>query len=224
MNKLAKFRVFVLLLLLSTGAHGLCQVNDAGSWLSVNVQKKLSQAASLTFSQEVRLMENFSEATTVFSDFGIGYRLDKHIKLAGNYRLVKNRRLDDSYETRNRFYADLSYRRKFNPLELIVRERFQSEFAGHNTGARINPELYSRTKATLKLDLDRKLVPYAYTEVFQPLNNPEARFTDKVRYCAGIEYQFSSRHMIDFNYMIQNKFNTPGGNDFVFGFGYYLTL
>lgn len=87
-----------------------------------------------------------------------------------------------------------------------------------------NPKLYSLTKATLKFDLDLKITPYFYTEFYSPLNDYSASSIDKFRNCAGIEYQFSARYMIDINYMIQNKLDSKIENDYTIGLGYYFTL
>ena len=221
MNKSRTVSVCKLIILfIMLGSAALCQTNDAGLWLTLNVQKKFTQALSVNFTQEVRVMENISEASTVFSDLGVDYKLNRHFKLAANYRRVYDRRLDDNYQARNRFYFDISYRRKLKPFVLIIRERAQAEFTERNTGKKIDPENYSRTKATLKLDLNRRYTPYIYSEIFNPLNNPKEGFIDKTRNCAGVEYQLNARNIIDLNYMIESRFKKEGGNAFVIGIGY----
>ena len=221
MNKRKALLAFKLIILfIMTGSAGLCQTKDAGMWFTLNVQKKFTQALSVNFTQEVRMLENISEASTVFSDLGFEYKLNKHFKLSGNYRRVYDRRIDDNYQSRNRFYFDVSCRKKLKPFFLIVRERAQAEFTGRNTGKKIDPENYSRTKVTLKLDLNKKYTPYIYSEVFNPLNNPTASFIDKTRHCAGIEYQLNARNIIDLNYMVENKFKKERETAFVIGVGY----
>lgn len=212
---------FVFLIITS---RGLAQVNDAGLWLSGNVEKQFSQSFSMSLSEELRLMENVSEASTVFTDLGLEYKLNKHFRIAGHYRFINDRRLDNSYRQNNRFYLDLSYRRKFKPVSITLRERIQSEYAGFNTGEEVNPELYLRTKATIKLDLDRKITPYYYLELYHPLRPASDRMVDKIRNCAGLEYKFNARHSIDLNYMLQSRYNKERENDYIVGAEYYLTL
>jgi len=222
MNRItASVAAFVLLIIAS---RGLAQVNDAGLWLSGNVEKQFSQSFSMSLSEELRLMENVSEASTVFTDLGLEYRLNKHFRIAGHYRFINDRRLDNTYRQNNRLYLDLSYRRKFKPVSITLRERIQSEYTGFNTGEEVNPEIYLRTKAVFKLDLDRKITPYYFLELFHPLSPGSNRIIDKIRNCAGFEYSFNARHSIDLNYMLQCRYKKERENDYIVGAGYYLTL
>lgn len=200
------------------------QINDAGLWLSGNFEKNLSQSFGLSFTQELRLMENMSVADVVFSDLGTEYRFNKHFRFAVHYRWINNRRNDESYASLHRFYADLSYRTKFSPFIISVRERIQSEFAPFNSGNTSNPELFSRTKATVKLDLDRRISPYFYTELFNPLNGGNGRIITKGRYCLGFDYELNSRHKLDISYMIQHKWEDVPENDYIVGLGYTFSL
>lgn len=213
----------LLLVFLLTGIEGICQNNDAGLWISGNLEKRFTQAMSMSFSQELRMDENITEAGTVFSDLGFEYRLNKQFRIAAHYRFVNYRRLDNSYKTRNRFYADLSYRIKISPVIFIFRERIQSETGLPDLQEGISPKYYSRTKATLKLELKRKIVPYAYAEWFHPILSPASGFIDKTRVCAGFEYQVTPGQMVDLNYLVQFK-PAMKGNDFVIGIGYFFTF
>jgi hypothetical protein len=222
MNNFRKYLLIFFLFIM--GIKAFPQNNDAGLWLSANIEKNFNQYLGISFSEELRLMENISEASTIFSDIGFEYRYNKHLKASAHYRFLNDRRLDDSYASKNRFYFDISYRQKIKPFAFLLRERLQSQFVEFNSSQENNPELYSRTKATVKLDLKYKVSPYLSTELFNPINNPAARFVDKARYCAGFEYLFSPRQMLDLNYMIQKSYTDVPGNDFIIGMGYYLTL
>ncbi len=214
----------VVFLILLVGLEAACQSNDAGLWLSVNARKSITQAFSVNYTHEVRIMENISEAATIFGDLGVDYNLNKHFKLSANYRHKYQRRPDDSYANYNRYYFDLSYKQKFKPLVFSIRQRIQSEFSGYNTGRELNPELYSRTKLTLKADLDRKFSPYFSTELFLPINEYSNTYIDKVRYSAGIDYEFTPRHALDISYMVQDKIGSLGENDFIIGLGYSFSF
>jgi hypothetical protein len=193
MNKSRKFGFILILFIMEL--HVCAQVNDAGLWISANIDKSFTRSLGVSFSEELRLMENFSEATTVFSDLGLEYRFNKKVKASIHYRFLNDRRLDDTYASWNRLYLDASFKQKIKPFVITVRERLQSQFAEVYSSEGVEPEYYSRTKVTVKLDLNRKISPYLSTECFHPFNNPAARFIDKVRYSAGMEYQFASRQI-----------------------------
>jgi hypothetical protein len=222
MNK--SWKAGFILFLLIKGLFVYAQANDAGLWISANVDKRLSQSVGMSFSEELRLMENFSEAATIFSDLGLEYRFGKKLKASVHYRFLNDRRLDDTYASWNRLYLDVSYKDKLKPFVISIRERIQSQFSDFLSSEGIEPEYYSRTKIASKLNLNTKLAPYLSAELFHPLNNPAARFIDKVRYSAGVEYPITSRHMIDLSYMIQRSYHSVPGNDFVIVVGYNLSL
>ncbi|NVO19905.1 MAG: DUF2490 domain-containing protein [Bacteroidetes bacterium] len=200
------------------------QVNDAGTWLSVNLSKDFSQAVGLNFSQEVRIMENYSEVMTIFSDLGLEYRFNKHLKASLNYRFLNDKRLDDTYSGKNRFYMDLSYRQKVKPFLVTVRERFQSQFSEPYSSGDNNPELTARTKAALKLDLKFKVSPYISFEGFTPLNTPGSRLLPKTRYACGMEYDFAPRQMLDLSFLVQSSNSSVPARDYVVCLGYSLKL
>jgi hypothetical protein len=222
MNRKLNFRFLIFLLLL--GSKAFPQVNDAGLWLSANVQKDFNPSWSLGFSEELRLMENISEAATIFSDLGLEYRFNKHLKASVHYRFLNDRRLDDSYESWQRLYMDVSYRQKFKPFVFSIRERLQSQFEKFASAEENSTQYYSRTRLNLKLDLNRKVSPYLGAELFHPFHDPASRFFDKARYSAGFEFSVTSRQMIDLNYMIQLHRHTAPANDYIIGLGYFLTL
>jgi hypothetical protein len=202
------------------------QVNDAQLWLSVNLEKKLTPALAIGFTEEVRLNENMTEAGTIFSELGFTYRFWKRFRVGGTYRFSLKRRLDDTYERLNSWYLDGSYREKFNPVSLILRLRYQSRYAETFTSERAEiPKNHLRTKLTVRYDLQKKFEPYAYAETFFRTGVPASLSFDQLRICAGIEYSFSRMHMIDLHYLICREYNVVNPETYyVIGASYYLTF
>src|SRR3989339_1601 len=204
----------------------VAQINDAGAWLSLNAEKKITPDFSITLSEEARLNENFSEPGSFFTDAGVSYRINKLVKLSANYRFIQKRKLNDSYNLRHRFYFDISLRHKIKPLVFMFRTRLQQQ---QNEIYEADDDLcfyyYSRNKFTLKADLDKNYVPYFYIESYTPLNSPIQVFLDKVRYCAGFEYKLNRRHSFDLFYLIQKEYNEVNPvTDFIMGVGYNLVF
>lgn len=202
------------------------QTNDAALWMSFNIIKKINPAWSLNLSEEVRLNENITEAGTIFTDFGVNYKLNSNFRFSANYRFITKRRLDDSYDKRHRYYFGLSYKNKFRQMDYTLRLRYQSQYKDiySSPGGKV-PENYIRAKLLLKFDFNKKYTPYIYSEPFFPLNNPKVRSIDNVRYCAGIEYKFNRMHSLDVFYLVQQEYHVKNPErDFVVGVGYYLTF
>jgi hypothetical protein len=219
-----KFRIQFILLFLFTRAFS--QVNDAGLWASLNAEKKITPRLSITLSEELRMNENVTEIGTYFTDAGVTYKIGKLFKVSVDYRFTQKRRLDDSYSKRHRLYLDLSARKKFKPVIITFRTRFQTQYADiySSTDGKI-PEYYSRNKLTFKFDPDKKFVPYVYSEIFTPLNKSTGLCIDNARYCAGVEYEFNRMHKVDVFYLVQKEYNVNDPEtDFVAGIGYYLTF
>ena len=222
-----KSRAGILILFLTfSGVIAFSQVNDAGLWLSANIENKITPALSFTFSEELRMNENITEAGSVFSDFGLAYKFGTRFRISANCRFTNKRRVDDSYDNRFRYYFDFTYREKVNPLIFLLRVRVQSQYTDiyRSPDGKI-PDNFARTKLTIKLDLNLKIVPYIYGESFFHMNDPERILFKAFRYCAGMEYSFDRLHKVDLYYMIQKEYNVVNPETyFIIGLGYYFTL
>ena len=219
-------KYYLTIIFVFTGLYISAQVNDASLWLSLNVEKKITPSWSVLFTEEVRMFENITEVGVIFSDLGIAYRIDKRFKLSANYRFIKKKQLDDSYETRQRYYFDFSYREKLKPFMLTLRSRFQSQYAEvFSSPEGAVPELYFREKLTLKLEILKRITPYVYTEFFFPIGEPERSPVDNLRLCAGMDYSFNKSHAVDLFYMIQREYNVNNPvTYYIIGLGYYFVF
>jgi hypothetical protein len=213
-------------MLLFAGAFVQGQVNDAQLWLKAGIEKRITPDLAASFTEEVRLVENITEAGLAYTDLGISYRLGKRFKLSAAYRFSKKRRLDDSYESFNGFYFDASYREKISALTSIIRLRFQSRYGevASSPEAAI-PRDKLRARLTLKYDLRKKYEPYVYAEAFFRLNDPARLPFNQIRLCGGVEYTFNRMHMIDLYYLVQREYNVNNPEtEFVAGVSYYFTF
>ena len=202
------------------------QVKDAGLWLSLNVEKKITPVLSACFTEEVRMNENITEVGTIFSDIGLFYHVGKRLKAGGGYRFSNKRNIDDSYDNRHRYYFDLGYREKLKPVTILLRTRYQSEYNNIYSSEKGSvPTNHARVKLTLKYDLPKKFEPYLYAESFFWLNNPLYGPFDQIRVCGGVEYTFNRMHMIDVFYLFQKEYNViHPETDYVTGVSYYFTF
>ncbi len=202
------------------------QTSDAGLWLSINIEKKITPLLSINFDQELRMNENITEAGTIFSDIGISYKINKYLRVSANYRFINKRRMDDSYSNRHRYYFDLMFRKKFKPITISFRTRFQSQYADvYSSKDGKIPQYYSRNKLSIKYDFSKKIQPYISAELFSPLKYPYNVFMDNARYCIGTEYVINRMHTLDFFYLFQKEYKVKNPlSEHIIGIGYSLSL
>ncbi len=211
---------------LLSGLHASSQVQDANLWLNVSVEKKIIPTLSVSINQEFRLNENITELGTFFTDIGLNYKINKYLRVSASYRFINKRRLDDSYSIRHRYYFDLVVRKKFNPVTLSFRTRFQSQYNDvlSSEDGKI-PEYYSRNKLTVKVDAGNHLSPYVYAELFSPLKRPFDIFMDNMRYCVGVEYEINRMNTLDVFYIFQKECHVKNPEtDHIIGIGYSINL
>lgn len=222
-------RSFLLLFFAVFGLNSsviYAQQNDAAIWTSFGMEVKVVKKLTASLAQEFRFNENITELGTYFTDAGLGYKINKHLQVAANYRFIQKRRVDDSYSPRHRFYVDVKFQKKFKPFELQFRTRLQDQYAdiGRASDGGV-AEFYSRNKISLKWNLKKKYEPYLSLELYTPLNYPRLNAFDNMRSGAGVEYAFSSHHNFDLFYMIQKELNVSEPSaDFIIGLAYLYKL
>jgi hypothetical protein len=201
------------------------QINDAGLWINIGIEKKITQAWSLEYEHSTRLNENISEAGSIINEIGVNYRLNKQSQLSLFYRLNIQRQLNNMYVPVNRFYLDFSHRIKPGTIVITGRLRFQHQqknslfydFDGSTTNT-------VRPKISLKYPV-ANFSPYLSGEVYVPIFHNEYKPIDKIRVEAGLEYDISKQQSVDLGYLIQREFfeNNPK-TDFIIQLGYSFSF
>ncbi|HRY32594.1 MAG TPA: DUF2490 domain-containing protein [Bacteroidales bacterium] len=216
----------VLVCNLHTASLVSAQVNDAGLWLSLNAEKKVTSRFSVTMSAESRFNENISEAGTIFADMGLDYRLHKNLRVSANYRFSGKRRLDDSYSTRHRWYAQVTIREKVDRIRMSFRTRFQTQFTDlYSSPDGKIPEYTTRFRLNLSYNNKSAFEPYVNAELFLPLELKQNQGINQTRYMAGVEYRLNRKHMFELFYLFQREYGVKNPEfDYVTGIGYYFSL
>jgi len=224
--KKSVLKIVLIFSCLLIGFNSYSQYQDANLWMNVSVEKKIIPTLSVSINQEFRMNENITELGTFFTDVGLNLKINKYLRFSASYRFINKRRLDDSYSMRHRYYFDLMLRKKFSPVILSFRKRFQSQYVDvfSSEDGKI-PDYYSRNKLTLKVDAGKNIQPYVYAELFSPLKRPYSIFIDNARYCLGVEYSINRMNTIDVFYMFQQEYNVKNPEaDHIIGVGYYINL
>jgi hypothetical protein len=213
MNKL-----ITCFLLLAFSFATKAQVNDAGLWLNLSAEKKITQKFSTQLTQSFRLNENFSELGTSFSEIGVNYKIQKRLSVGAAYRFSQKRRVDDFYSMRHRYNIDISYKLKIKKINITLRERFQSRYKDYGTSEKGNvPKNYFRSKITMRYNLNKKYTPFISGELFYQL----AEQIDNLRFKAGFDYEFNKFSSLNLYYMVDKEINVKNPwTNYVIGLGY----
>lgn len=186
----------------------MAQVNDAGMWIGIDLEKKIGNGLAIQFSDEIRMNENISEVGTWFNEIGLEYRINKVISASVAYRLIQKRRLDDSYSTRHRYLINLNFREKLGNISLSFRARYQSQYRDvlSSDNGKL-PDNYLRTRVMAKYDTNKKYVPFLSGETFFHLNHPEGVVFDNYRLSGGISYEWNKKSSLNLGYMVDREIN-----------------
>ena len=211
--------VFIFFLL--SGSYAYSQVQkDAVFWLSFNVEKKINKRFSATFFNQNSFNQNLNELGSFFGDLGLSYKLNKHIAIAGNYRFVKARNLDNFYNDVQRLYTDLTFSKGYHKFYFQFRSRLQGQMYGLNYSDPYKADKnFIRNKVIIRYNLNGNYSLHAGAEQFLRLNHINK--SQAYRFDIGLTYKINLRNRIDFYYMNQFLINTKYPRiDFIYGVTY----
>lgn len=215
--------LYLLFTLLTLTFFAKAQVNDAGLWAGITIEKKFTQRLSLSVTEEIRLEDNFYEIGTIFTDAGLTYKFTDNVRLSGNYRFIQRRADEGYYNYRNRYYSDLIIRQKLSKKLLFInRIRVQTQNVFYS-GEEDDERNLIREMVTIRLQTEKKYKPYIAGEILYRLSNDilgKGEF-DEIRTRAGIDYQFDIKSSVDLFYLIKRELNDRvPETDYIIGVGY----
>lgn len=221
MMKIGLKIAFIFILFI--GFKSAAQVQKDGVfWLSFNVEKKFNKRLSGTFFNQNSFNQNMRELGSIFGDVGLSYKINKNIAIAGNYRFVKARNLDNFYNDVQRFYGDITFSKGHNKFYFQVRSRLQGQMYGLNLFDTYKLDKnFIRNKLVVRYNLNGIYSLHAGAEQFLRLN--QINKTQAYRFDVGLTYKIDKRNRLDFYYMNQFMINTKYPRiDFIYGVTYSI--
>lgn len=183
------------------------QQQDAGMWLSANIEKKINKNLKIAVAQEFRLQENYSQLGTYFTNVALQYKISKSFSASFNYRFLEKKQINLLYQTRNRFYLDVAYKYKADKWNFILRTRFQNQVKSISFDKDYSdPQYYWRNKISIKYSF-KDFTPYTSVEIFNPLDNPKGNYINEIRYAIGSDYELSKKNTVGGYFLIDREQN-----------------
>lgn len=201
-----KWYILITLCILSVAASG--QDKDFGIWYGVSAQHKLTKELEIDLSTDIRTFNNASKIEEAFIEGGITYSLDKHITLAGSYRLTDKIENNNSYYYQHKIFLDLKGNVPFGNFSLSGRLRFQTRTKTYIQEESDNRPDYTgriKVKAVYKTPVF-PINPYVYIESFCPMFTEKTRTIEKNRFAAGLEFSIAKHHSAEIEYIFQRDY------------------
>lgn len=169
-----------------------------GTWIEIELSKKLFKDFELSFIPDVRLQDDFTVDKYQF-DVKLGYEPFKFLKLAVAYRNKTNVK-NKGNETTNRFVFDTALKEGFGRFDAALRARLTNYSDDNDTKT-----TFIRPRFKLVYDIrGNKIAPYTSYELFRDLGEKEWQ---KSRFDVGATRKLGKYHRVGLYYRLQNYFS-----------------
>lgn len=194
MNKLT----LIVLLLFVGIASVQAKTDKFGTWLEIELTKKLFKKFELSFIPEVRWQDDFTVDKYQF-DAKLGYEPFKFLKLAAAYRIKTNVK-NKGNETTNRFVFDAALKEGFGRFDASLRTRFTNYSDDEDVKT-----TFVRPRVKMVYDIKgNKIAPFTSYELFRDIGESEWQ---KSRFDIGFTRKLGKLHRVGFYYRLQNYFS-----------------
>lgn len=194
---------------------GLAQYKDAGMWADVSFSTDVSKKLKLSVAPEIRMNENMSHVSRIFSDFGLQAELRKNLSASVTYRLGAANQ-GNFFESRQRLQWGLAYKNKIDNFSWGVQSRWQLAIADFSGESDADFVTVLRNKLQIKYTGLKKTDVSMAFEIFNNTSNYQNFVMTNWRWTANIERKINKRNAISCGYLIQKSLlDSPQEIDFV---------
>lgn len=212
--------------------HSSAQENDFGMWNTFDVEYQITPKFSAIATEELRFKENLTRLNLLYTNLGVSFRLNKHLKISPVYRFIQKANDDGSMGLKHRLMLDVAFKTKFSIVAFTTRTRLQAEVAYPGADALGDVfEYYWRQKFDFKFDIGSPhFTPYVGTELRIQFSTPHIKeFQDfgfsRTRVYAGCNYEINKRNEVGAYFLTQYDFQVNDPTTlYILGLEYSITL
>lgn len=197
--------------------------SDLQARFRVALEIPLAEKLKLTWSEQLRTKESFSQLDKMLTAFTLDYSPWRHLGFEGEYVFVNERKGDELWKVKHRFNLAVIGKLSVGRFDLSLRERVRWVVRGYDTDEYATPNPFTTLRTRLKADYrnDSRWKPYVYAELYTTLNTPAAvenrfsydverdNYINRLRLCVGSTMKINSHNSMDFYYMVH--FNRSQG-------------
>ncbi|MDH8701949.1 hypothetical protein M2138_001301 [Dysgonomonadaceae bacterium PH5-43] len=200
---------------------------DLGASLSFEADKELSRFFRLSFEEEIRLVNSnrygFDRSATAL---GLDYSfLEKKAKVGVAYSFLYLYNSDYLFESRHRFYVNLSYKEDVGSFTLSWRGRFQGTVRDENRGSyNVNPKYVLRNRFQAEYNFWKsRWTPFVSCEITNPVNDSRYDLS-RLRFQGGTEYRLYRNTYLSGYVRYDVNYEKADNNRLSVGFTYRIKL
>jgi hypothetical protein len=184
----------LLLILCISFSHA--QENDFQIWSSISAKDQVTYKTDLFLKHSLRFRENASLLSTSFSEIKLKYKYNKKTSIALGFRDINKWDTKLELEKKNRYFLDISYRKKKKRFYFFIRNRIQYQESLESYSA------IFRQKISCRYNIRKtKMEPLIALEYF--LN--EYNYIRKLRYTMAVSFPILKNTDLALLYRIQNS-------------------
>lgn len=206
-------RLIIIIIFLFFGTAIYAQTTKVVSDLqlrnSIGLSYEVVDNFELSFKQELRLNHNASSYDKAFAELGASYKLNKYLKVGGNYRFYKNQQWDGDYENQQRWALKVNAKYKIERFKFKYRIQFQNKDEDFWANDSENYNVYNlKNRFSVAYNIPKiKLEPEISAELFRRYYNETAEFS-KMRFGASLLYPIKKWLDADVGYYLERELNT----------------
>jgi hypothetical protein len=195
------------LLLLFIGISGFAQYyNDAQLWFNLYLEKKFNKKFIIHLNQQDRWDNNISRYGLGYADVGMTYEFTPNIKMLLDGVFTEHRKKNDDFSNRYQFYTAIIFKKDIMRWRFSYRNMVQMQYNDpYMSKGGLFPYWYDRNKFTVRYEISKRVLFYVAEELNIPLNNMQVKGFDRSRSFAGMFYNLTKRHQLEFYFMLQAK-------------------
>jgi hypothetical protein len=166
---------------------------------SIELQKRLSKSISLETKLETRFYVPEYQNSLAFNYFrlfeiGANYDFNKRFSTSVFYRYSHRKNNEfANFESRSRYFVNLSYKSKFKNIKINNRLRYQQQYKDNDEINELQSN-FIRYKLEGTYKLTKEMSPYVATEFFYKTQD---KSIDQLRISTGLNYKLNKKNGFD---------------------------
>lgn len=190
--------------------------SDLQARVKASIEFPLSEKWSLTWGEQLRLKNSLGDVDKILSSLTLDYKPLKFLETGVEYAFVNERKGADDYRIKHRVNLSVTGKLSLGRFDLSLRERVRFVIRSYHTNKFETPNPFAILQSRFKVayNTPTRWKPYAYVELHNTLNTPEATMNNRkdllrrdvyincVRLVLGSELKLGDKHKMDLHYMV----------------------
>lgn len=206
--------IFLLLALLGGAFSAIAQDRDPVTeqvlWKRVSLSKKLSPRITASVAPHLIAGDNITRISSLLTDFGLGYKINRNISLKGTYRMVLRFTEGEPMGSRHQLLMNLSTTHRITSgLKVYYRFRYQSqspEMLDFVNEEGRNARNFIRNRIKVRYSINYYFRPWVNYELFHRMGHQSrGNHLRNDRLLLGLDYRINNDNKLNFFVGVQNR-------------------